>query len=194
MDSHVGIKAIEVYIPSRCIEMATLGLVCAWHTLVRFISLLNLFLAAADGIDAGKYTIGLGQVRMSFCGDREDVCSMSLTVVQRLMEKHNIDPHTIGRVEVGTETIIDHSKSVKTVLMPLFGDHHRIRGRLSCLSSALPAVFVTTGCDCINACYGGTNALFNALDWAARTGGHAIVVATDIAVYHEKVGNLIFLS
>jgi hydroxymethylglutaryl-CoA synthase len=54
----------------------------------------------------------------------------------------------IGRVEVGTETILDKSKSVKTVLMTLFEGNNDIEGVSS-----------------INACYGGTNALFNSFNW-----------------------------
>lgn len=36
------------------------------------------------------------------------------------MEKYSIPYDSIGRLEVGTETVIDKSKSVKTVLMQLF--------------------------------------------------------------------------
>jgi 3-hydroxy-3-methylglutaryl CoA synthase len=32
-----------------------------------------------DGVSAGKYTIGLGQQRLAFVEDREDVYSMALT-------------------------------------------------------------------------------------------------------------------
>jgi len=147
--SEVGILGIECYFPLRCIDMPVL--------------------AAADNVPAGKYTAGLGQTKMSFCGDAEDVASLSLTVVKRLMEKYNVDPRNVGRVEVGTETIIDHSKSVKSTLMQLFPENPFIEG-----------------CDQVNACYGGTNALFNALDWCKLHGGLAIVVAADIALYCDK--------
>jgi hypothetical protein len=30
-----------------------------------------------DGVSAGKYTIGLGQTKMSFCDDREGECQES---------------------------------------------------------------------------------------------------------------------
>jgi hydroxymethylglutaryl-CoA synthase len=33
-----------------------------------------------DKIDKGKYTIGLGQQKMAFVGDREDINSICLTV------------------------------------------------------------------------------------------------------------------
>ena len=63
---------------------------------------------------------------MGFCGDREDINSICLTVLHNLMERNNIDPKDVGRLEVGTETIIDKSKSVKSCLMQLFeesGEH-----------------------------------------------------------------------
>ena len=96
----------------------------------------------------GKYTIGLGQSKMAFVTDCEDVVSIALTSVSNLMRKNNIDPMSIGRLEVGTETLIDKAKSMKTCLMPLFKPNTDIEG----LSTT-------------NACYGGTNALFSTLDW-----------------------------
>ena len=66
-----------------------------------------------------------------------------------LLEKYNIDPKSIGRIDVGTETIIDKSKAVKTVLMDLFASHGNTD---------------IEGIDSKNACYGGTAALFNAVN------------------------------
>lgn len=89
--------------------------------------------------------------------------------MSKLLSKYNIDTDSIGRIEVGTETILDKSKSVKSVLMQLFGNNSNVEG-----------------VDTINACYGGTNALFNALNWvesSAWDGRDAIVVAGDIALY-----------
>ncbi|KAJ9587030.1 hypothetical protein L9F63_019372 [Diploptera punctata] len=109
-----------------------------------------------DQVSAGKYTIGL-----------EDINSLCLTVVSRLMERYNIPYSKVGRL--GTETILDKSKSVKTVLMQLFKDNSDIEG-----------------VDTVNACYGGTSALFNAISWvesSAWDGRYALVVAGDIAVY-----------
>lgn len=98
----------------------------------------------------GKYTVGLGQDAMSFVNDREDINSISLTCVKNLLDKNNIAPEKIGRLEIGTETIIDKSKSVKTTLMELFkqSNNYDIEGITS-----------------INACYGSTNALFNTINW-----------------------------
>lgn len=56
----------------------------------------------------------------------------------------------IGRLEVGTETIIDKSKSVKSCLMQLFEESGNTD---------------VEGIDTTNACYGGTAALINAINW-----------------------------
>jgi hydroxymethylglutaryl-CoA synthase len=98
-----------------------------------------------------------------------DIYSFALTACSNLLSKYKIDTNSIGRLEVGTETILDKSKSVKSVLMQLFGDNTNIEG-----------------VDTLNACYGGTNAIFNSINWvesSAWDGRDAIVVAGDIALY-----------
>lgn len=148
---NVGIIAMEIYFPSHYVDQVELE---------KF-----------DGVTEGKYTIGLGQRKMGFCTDREDINSLCFTVLHRLIEKNNINLHDIGRLEVGTETIIDKSKSVKTFLMSLF---------------AKEGATDVEGIDTTNACYGGTAALFNAINWVESSswdGRKAIVVAGDIAVY-----------
>ena len=117
----------------------------------------------------GKYTAGLGQEAITFCGDDEDAVSMAMTVVRRLMERADIDWSTIGRLEVGTESLLDRSKSIKTHLMRLFEAHgcHDIEG-----------------IDTYSACYGGTAALFNTVSWCqseAWDGRLGLVVCVDIA-------------
>jgi hydroxymethylglutaryl-CoA synthase len=129
---------------------------------------------------------------MSCCDDREDINSFALngelrcrarhsprliiafgTAVSGLLERYNIDPKSIGRIDVGTETIIDKSKSVKTTLMDLFAESGN---------------FDIEGVDSKNACYGSTAALFNAINWVESRswdGRNAIVVAGDIAIYAE---------
>ena len=129
---------------------------------------------------------------MSFCDDREggqpcpsisvialltsvDIYSLALTTLSSLFKKYSVDPRSIGRLEVGTETLLDKSKSVKSVLMQLF----QTVGNTN-----------VEGVDTVNACYGGTNALFNSINWiesSAWDGRDAIVIAGDIALY--KKGN-----
>jgi hydroxymethylglutaryl-CoA synthase len=66
-EKNVGILAIEVYAPSTFISQADLE--------------------EYSGVPKGKYTIGLGQEGLGFCGDAEDVNSLALTVVHSLLEK-----------------------------------------------------------------------------------------------------------
>ncbi|XP_037046869.1 hydroxymethylglutaryl-CoA synthase 1 [Bradysia coprophila] len=148
---NVGILAIELIFPSQYVDQTELE---------KF-----------DGASAGKYTIGLGQSRMGFCTDREDINSLALTVVNKLLDRNKVPHSRIGRLEVGTETIIDKSKSVKSVLMQLFESH---------------GVTDLEGIDTTNACYGGTAAVFNAINWVESSswdGRLAIAVCGDIAVY-----------
>jgi hydroxymethylglutaryl-CoA synthase len=150
-DLNIGVLGIEVYFPSTFVKQEDLE--------------------AANGVSKGKYTIGLGQEAMAFTGDHEDINSIALTVVHSLLEKYNIQPSQVGRLEIGTETLIDKSKSTKTVLMSLFEGFTDIEGATV-----------------INACYGGTAALLNALAWVESScwdGRYAIVVAGDIAVYAD---------
>ncbi|CAE6534590.1 unnamed protein product [Rhizoctonia solani] len=149
--TNVGILAMELYFPKRCVS--------------------EVDLENYDGVSTGKYTVGLGQEFMAYTDDREDINSFALSVVSSLMEKYDVDPKSIGRLEVGTETLVDKSKSVKTVLMDLF---------------AASGNYDIEGIDSKNACYGSTAALFNAVNWVESRswdGRNAIVFAGDIAVY-----------
>lgn len=89
------------------------------------------------------------------------------------MQKYKIDPGSIGRLEVGTESNLDRAKSVKSYLMQLFAPHgnHSI-----------------SGVDNVNACFGGTAALMNTIAWLESRewdGRLGIVVASDVAVYDK---------
>eukprot|EP00792_Barthelona_sp_PAP020_P004626 TRINITY_DN2245_c0_g2_i1.p1 TRINITY_DN2245_c0_g2~~TRINITY_DN2245_c0_g2_i1.p1 ORF type:complete len:445 (+),score=114.90 TRINITY_DN2245_c0_g2_i1:51-1385(+) len=150
---NVGIHHIDFYVPSYFIDQSDLE--------------------NHQGVSVGKYTKGLGQEQMSFCPDYEDINSICLTVMEQLLSKTKVSYSDIGFLEVGTETLVDKSKSVKTVLMELFKESGN---------------FDVLGCDTTNACYGGTNALFHAVDWCysnSYDGRYALVIAADIAVYAE---------
>jgi len=123
----------------------------------------------------GKYTKGLGQKEMSFVSDCEDIYSISLTVLNNLINKNNININDIGRLSVASETILDHSKSIKSYLMQLFKGNNDIINDVE-------------GCDSIHACYSSTSQLFDAFYWATnpiynKSGKYAVVVCADIAEY-----------
>lgn len=154
---NIGIVDIQAYVPTYYIDQSELEIY--------------------ENIPKGKYTIGLGQNKMAFASDREDVNSICLTVLDELLTRNNLKSNEglkkIGRIEIGTETIIDKSKSIKTYLMSLFnGINNDIEGLVN-----------------TNACYGGTQALFNTIDYMnskSYNGKLAIVVMGDIAIYAEK--------
>ena len=110
----------------------------------------NLCCAATDLEElhncAGRYTIGRGQMSIGFCDDTEDAVSMAMTVFGRLRSRCNLELRNIGRLEIGTESQVDRAKSIKSFLMSFF---------------ELDGLWDVEGADTYNACYGGTNALFN---------------------------------
>lgn len=57
--SNVGVHAIDMYFPRHFVAQTELE--------------------KANGVSAGKYTIGLGQSKMAFCTDREDIYSVCLS-------------------------------------------------------------------------------------------------------------------
>jgi len=147
----VGILAAEIYFPKCYVDQRDLE--------------------KHDGVSEGKYTIGLGQHKMATVTDREDINSLALSAFDRLCESYAVDLKMVGRLEVGTETLVDKSKSVKTYLMQRFEEVEN---------------FDVEGVDNKNACYGGTQALMNTINWIESSswdGRLGIVVCADIAVY-----------
>lgn len=148
---NVGILAAEVYFPSTYVRQEDLE--------------------RHDGAPTGKYTVGLGQQGLAFVGDREDVVSMALTALRRLLDRHGVSPLEIGRLEVGTESSVDSSKSIKSYLMTVLEE----AGNTD-----------VEGVDCVQACYGGTAAVQNAANWVESRswdGRYAVVVMADVSVY-----------
>ena len=103
----------------------------------------------------------------SACDEDEDAVSMALTVVRRLVEANGVDYGRVGMLQVGSESLLDRSKSIKSHLMSLFGEHTNVEGT-----------------DCYHACYGGTAAVISCVNWVESTaydGRWAIAVCTDIS-------------
>ena len=145
---HAGIHALEVYTPRLCGSAAELK--------------------RAHGC-VGKYAEGLLMRQYATCDEDEDVVTMALTVVSRLVEAHGLRYEDIGMLQVGSESLLDRSKSIKSHLMRLFeasGNHN------------------VEGIDSYQACYGGTAALLTCTNWVeseAYDGRWAIAVTTDVS-------------
>ena len=151
MRNDIGIHDIETYFPRLFVSQKKLE--------------------KQNNVSEGKYTKGLMQYNMSVPDDSEDIVSMCLTSLNNLLQESNININDIGRLSVGTETIIDKSKSIKTFLL----DHFNLNNNV-------------IGVDYINACYGGTAAILDSINWIESSrwdGRYAVVITGDIAVYDK---------
>jgi hydroxymethylglutaryl-CoA synthase len=130
--------------------------------------------APAMDEDPGKYTKGLGLHASSFPDVEEDIVTMGANAAHKLMERKELTPEDIGRIDVATESAFDNAKPVSTYiagcLEQVFEDdfHHANKGERKF------------------ACISGTQSLDDAYNWI-RAGRHrgraALVIATDTALY-----------
>lgn len=130
--------------------------------------------APEKGEDPEKYTKGLGLNASSFPDSYEDIVTMGANAAHRLMERKDLEPDDIGRIDVATESSFDNSKPVSTYVAGCLEDvydgdfHHANKGERKF------------------ACIAGTQSLDDAYNWisAGRNRGRgALVIATDTALY-----------
>jgi hydroxymethylglutaryl-CoA synthase len=149
----VGIDDISFYTANFCLDLQEL--------------------ADNNGSDAAKYTIGIGQERMSMPGADEDVVTMAANACLPLLEgmaERGEDTKAITTVLFATETGIDQSKAAGVYLHSLLG-----------LSSRCRVVELK------HACYSATAALQMATAMVARKPAEKVlIVASDIARYDRQ--------
>ncbi len=130
-------------------------------------------LAANNGSDAAKYTVGIGQERMSVPGADEDVVTMAANACVPLLEgmkKRGEDPSAISTILFATETGVDQSKAAGVYLHSLLKLNPRCRV-----------------VELKQACYSATAALQLATAWVARKRKEKVlVIASDIARYDRQ--------
>ncbi|MCS5559931.1 MAG: hydroxymethylglutaryl-CoA synthase [Oceanospirillaceae bacterium] len=130
-------------------------------------------LAANNGSDAAKYTVGIGQERMSVPGADEDVVTMAANACVPLLEgmaQRGEDANAINTILFATETGIDQSKAAGVYLHSLLKLNSRCRV-----------------VELKQACYSATAALQLATAWVARKPKEKVlVVASDIARYDRQ--------
>lgn len=126
-------------------------------------------LARLRCVDPAKYTLGLGCGEMALCPPGVGAVELAAAAARRALSRWDGDPAELGLVAVGTESALDMSRPVSAWLADELG-----------LAGAVRSYEVK------HACYGGTLALRQALEWqlsgAARSRA-ALVVATDVALY-----------
>lgn len=126
-------------------------------------------LAKLRGVAASQYTESLGCNLMSLCAPNEDVVSLATKAAQRALQHWSGSLDQIGMVVVASETAIDMSRPLSSWVMSGLGLKGNIRAY-----------------EVKHACYGGTVAVRQALEWkysGNSQGKAALVIATDIALY-----------
>src|SRR5262245_45712272 len=141
----LGIDTLAMYTSGYALELATL--------------------AAARGIDAGKYHVGLSQYVMSVPPPGEDIVTMAANAARKALHGMNVDD--IELLLFATESGIDQSKAAGIYVHGLLG---------------LPARCRVV--ELKQACYSGTAAIQLGLSFLR---GHlskkVLVIASDIARY-----------
>src|SRR6056300_74096 len=156
----IGIDAIAYYVPQQYLPIEAL--------------------AEARGIEYAKLNKGLGLTSMSFPDVDEDAASMGANAVVRLFEQEKLDPSTVGRLYLGTESALDSAKPTATYILDLveraLADAHG-EGALRNVDAV----------DMTFACIGAVDALENACLYIKQHPEKmAIVVAADLAKYDLK--------
>lgn len=122
-------------------------------------------LADHQGIDVGKYYIGIGQSQMSVLAEDEDIVTMAAAAAKRIIDTHGSDK--IRTLLFATESGVDQSKAAGVYVHGLLG--------------------LSTHCRVVElkqACYSGTAALQFALGIVARNPDEQVlVIASDSARY-----------
>ncbi|MEM9194339.1 MAG: hydroxymethylglutaryl-CoA synthase [Myxococcota bacterium] len=129
-------------------------------------------LAPARGVDPNKYTVGLGCNEIALCGPDESAVTLGVAAARRALERFDGSLSDIGLLAVGTETGEDMSRPLSSSVAEALG-----------LRGAFRSYEVK------HACYGGTVALRQALEWrrsGAARGKAALVIASDVSLYAPK--------
>src|SRR5210317_2566696 len=95
----VGIHALSYYVPSQFLPIETL--------------------AEARNIEYAKLNKGLGLTSMSFPDTDEDAATMGANAVLNLFTDEPLDPSTVGRLYLGTESALDSAKPTATYILDL---------------------------------------------------------------------------
>ena len=145
----------------------------------------RLFFAMQDfaefrGADYGKLNKGLGLEAMAIPDVHEDTATMGANAVSRLIDRNSLEPSSIGRIYLGTESALDGAKPTATYIMDMLEQRYSAKFGHDCFRN----------CDVVDmtfACIGAVDAMHNTLDWVARGGESrkrvGIVVFADNAKY-----------
>lgn len=153
----VGIEAASIYVPNIYLPIKEL--------------------AIKRNIDPDKLELGLGLKKMAVLDADEDTATIAASALLKLFQDFSIDPTSIGRIYLGTESALDGAKPTATyavqlveqALAPQWGE------RIFRHTDVVDMTF---------ACIGGVDALHNSVDYVrVNPDKKAIVIAADYAKY-----------
>lgn len=155
-----------VFMPCKGVGIATIG--------IHFPSIgMNIEdLALLRGEDPDKYTQGLGCKQFSMCSTQEDIAELALISAQRALKNWDGDISDIGMIAVGTESGLDMSRPLSAWVAERLHLNGMIRSY-----------------EVKHACYGGTLAIRQAVEWklsGAAGNKAALVIAADISLYEPN--------
>jgi len=125
--------------------------------------------AKLRGTDATQYTNSLGCEMMGLCAPEQNVITLAVQAAKRAINNWHGEIQQIGLLVVATETAVDMSRPLSSWIMGELGLKGNIRSY-----------------EVKHACYGGTAAVRQALEWQLSgnaKGKAALVVAADVALY-----------
>ncbi len=164
MKNAVGIDDIAVYVPRTYLEIANED-----HPDK------STEFSEARKSDARKYLLGIGIAKMSIPDTYQDSAVLAANAIFELMERNDILPANVARIDIATETGVDESKPVAAYVHGMLEQKYG-KGALKKAS----------GVEYKFACVSIADALESSLDWAwagRSNGKYSIVCATDIARY-----------
>lgn len=126
-------------------------------------------LAELRGVDPNKYTLGLGCDEMALCPEGYGVVQLAAGAAKRALSRWDGSLEDIGLLVVGSESALDMSRPLSAFVADELGLKGDVRSY-----------------EVKHACYGGTLALRQALEWrlsGAARGKAALVIAADVALY-----------
>ena len=157
MKNNIGIDAIDFYVPPIGLKISDL--------------------ATARNIEPAKLEKGLGLKSMALMDADEDAASMAANALYKLIVNNNIDPKSVGRIYLGTESALDAAKPTSTYAVGMVEEKLAKQYGLRCFKN----------CDVVDmtfACVGAVDALENCIDWIkSNSDRKAIVIASDVAKY-----------
>ena len=153
----IGIDAISYYVPNHYLPIEDL--------------------ANFRNIEYAKLNRGLGLTAMSFPDIDEDAASMGANAVLEMFHRESLNPSTVGRLYLGTESALDSAKPTATYILDLVERELVSENGERCLKN-VDAVDMTF------ACIGAVDALENACLYIQQNPDKkAIIVAADLAKY-----------